>query len=298
MATAAKTAVSRISQTVKASVVKTPKTKHPIKPSTFLHPKLIKFFQRYPPRLYSVHFTGQRIETVSEKIARQGNKKTGAPAVLTKEEGQSRLSIVTPAEAQAAQQKVVADAQQKRAARSRPTKVAVGGPEDTAAKSEDADTAELGQASESSGSDKQDSTAKPPGPGDGAQFDPVKLLEISTKFPPNPFLPYKNPETGRWRAPRYSLREQADYCKLARTFGVEPLLPPSRKSSAFKQERLLRRGLAVKGTGVGQKVKGHIWERQLGNVLEQRIKAMEEMPALIREWQARGHGRGWKKFPR
>lgn len=298
MATAAKTAVSQISQTIKASAIKTPKPKYPSKPSTFLHPKLIKFFQRYPPRLYSVHFTGQRIETVSEKIAREGNKKTGSPPVLTKEEAQSRLGSVTPAQAQAAQEKVVTDAQEKRIVRSRRPQKAANTSETSTAQLEDASTVEAGQTTDRSVSNKQDATTKAPGPGDGAHFDAVKLLEVSTKFPPNPFLPYKNPETGRWRAPRYSLREQADFCKLARTFGVELLLPPSRKSSAFKQERLLRRGLAVKGTGVGQTVKGHKWERELGAVLEQRIKAMEEMPALIREWEARGHGRGWKKFPR
>lgn len=60
---------------------------------------------------------------------------------------------------------------------------------------------------------------------------------------------------------------------------------------------MLKRGLAVKGTGVGQKVKGHKWERNMGDVLQKRITAMENMPALIREWRMRANGRNWRKYP-
>lgn len=119
--------------------------------------------------------------------------------------------------------------------------------------------------------------------------------------PPNPFLPYKNPATGRWRGPTISLRRQAELFKIARQYDVEPLLPPSRKSSAFKQERLLKRGAhgaSVRGTGEGEKVKGHKWERTMGTTLQKRIEAMERMPDLIREWRARGNGKNWKKFPK
>ena len=104
-------------------------------------------------------------------------------------------------------------------------------------------------------------------------------------LPPNPFLPWRNPETNRWRAPKFSLRRQADLVKLAQKYGVEPLLPPGRKSSAFKEARILEIGLRVRGTGEGQKVKGHKWERRMPAKLEARRKAMEGMPEMIRLWK-------------
>ncbi|KAM5472977.1 54S ribosomal protein L25, mitochondrial [Microsporum audouinii] len=115
---------------------------------------------------------------------------------------------------------------------------------------------------------------------------------------PNPFLPYKNPETGRWRGAVISLRRQAELVKLGIKYGVEELLPPGRKSTEYKQARLIEKGLRVKGTGIGQKVKGHKWERAMRGKLEDRKKAMLEMPEMIRLWKQRGHGRGWKKYPR
>ncbi|KAK2741231.1 hypothetical protein FQN57_005693 [Myotisia sp. PD_48] len=115
---------------------------------------------------------------------------------------------------------------------------------------------------------------------------------------PNPFLPYKNPESGRWRGALISLRRQAELVKLGKACGVEELLPPGRKSTEYKQARLLEKGLRIKGTGVGQKVKGHKWERHAKSKLEERKTAMLEMPAMIRRWKQLGHGRGWKKYPR
>ena len=114
----------------------------------------------------------------------------------------------------------------------------------------------------------------------------------------NPFMPWRNPETGRWHAPRYGLRKQANFVKAAKQCGVEALLPPSRKSTEFKQERALLRGLRVKGTGEGQRVKGHKWERQIDQTVAKRVQAMKEMPDLVREWKSKGHGRGWKKYPK
>jgi large subunit ribosomal protein L25 len=46
---------------------------------------------------------------------------------------------------------------------------------------------------------------------------------------PNPFLPSKNAETGRWHAPQYSLRRQKELVKAARTVGALDLLPPGLK---------------------------------------------------------------------
>ncbi|RMZ80683.1 hypothetical protein DV738_g2725, partial [Chaetothyriales sp. CBS 135597] len=132
--------------------------------------------------------------------------------------------------------------------------------------------------------------------------DPNALASSSSpqqKFPPNPFLPIKT-SGKRWLSPRIGLRRQAELFKLAKKSGVEALLPVSRKSTEFKQQRLLLHGLRIRGTGEGQKVKGHKWERQHDDKMEERYKAIVNMPALVREWQARGHGRGFKKeqFPK
>lgn len=72
---------------------------------------------------------------------------------------------------------------------------------------------------------------------------------------------------------------------MARKYGVEQLLPPGRKSTEYKETRRLERGLQIKGTGIGQKVKGHRWERTMETRLEERKKAMLEMPSLIRLWK-------------
>jgi len=51
--------------------------------------------------------------------------------------------------------------------------------------------------------------------------------------------------------------------KLARQHGVEDLMPFSVKSSAERLRRREENGLRVKGTGVGERVKGKESERQL-----------------------------------
>jgi len=83
------------------------------------------------------------------------------------------------------------------------------------------------------------------------------------KETPNPFKSTKHPITGRYHDPKYSMRRQADLAKLAREHGVEELLPPSTKKSETRLERRVTLGLRVKGTGVGQKVKGHKHERHM-----------------------------------
>jgi len=80
---------------------------------------------------------------------------------------------------------------------------------------------------------------------------------------PNPFLPTKHPVTGRWHDPIYSKRRQADLVKMAREHGVEELLPYTPKKTEEKLRKRVELGVRVKGTGVGQKVKGHIEERHL-----------------------------------
>lgn len=120
---------------------------------------------------------------------------------------------------------------------------------------------------------------------DPTLWSPSKALLQTSKEYPNPFLPVKNLKTGKWWSPKYSLRRQADLVKMAKKHGVEELLPIGRKSTIFKETRRMERGLAIKGTGIGQKVKGHKWERLMETKLEDRRKAMMEMPELIRLWK-------------
>jgi hypothetical protein len=101
----------------------------------------------------------------------------------------------------------------------------------------------------------------------------------------NPFQPRKNYRTGKWHGPVYGLRKQADLVKLAQQHGVLDLLPDTIKKPGVKEQKRLEQGLQVKGTGVGQKVKGKKWERTMKSRLEERRKAMENMPALIQEWK-------------
>ncbi|MCJ1455570.1 hypothetical protein MMC28_005925 [Mycoblastus sanguinarius] len=114
----------------------------------------------------------------------------------------------------------------------------------------------------------------------------------------NPFQSHKHPVTGKWHDPIYSLRRQADLVKMARTNGVEELLPYTIKGTEERIRRRQEHGLRVKGTGVGQKVKGKLWERTMKGKLEKRKQAMLGMPKLIQQWKQMGHGRGWKKWPK
>lgn len=101
----------------------------------------------------------------------------------------------------------------------------------------------------------------------------------------NPFLPHKNPKTGKWHPPIYSLRRQAELVKLAKKHDVEDLLPYSKKLTVVKESKREEHGLRVKGTGIGQKVKGHEWERTLKGRLEKRRQAMLDMPRLVQTWK-------------
>ncbi|KIV99157.1 uncharacterized protein PV09_09112 [Verruconis gallopava] len=133
-----------------------------------------------------------------------------------------------------------------------------------------------------------------------SQPSPQDLLRASTPFTDptyNPFLPWRNPITLRWRGPYYGLRRQAMLCKAAERHGVAELLPFSIKSPAEKLRRREERGLRVKGTGEEQKVKGHKWEREMKGKLRERKEAMLKMDELVREWKQKGHGRGWKNWP-
>lgn len=123
----------------------------------------------------------------------------------------------------------------------------------------------------------------------GANSDDSQAPEAATSQhlnnPLNPFKPNRNPRTGRWHPPLYSLRRQAALMKDAKEHGVEELLPHSLKSTRERQKRREEHGLRVQGTGVGQRVKGHHWERTLKGRLEKRRQAMLEMPQMIEDWR-------------
>lgn len=109
--------------------------------------------------------------------------------------------------------------------------------------------------------------------------------------------------------------------KLARRHGVEELMPYSVKSTEERLRRRVENGLRVKGTGIGQRVKGKESERTLkgryvqtvfrdlpelghlcagsykrnilliafDNRLEKRRQAMLEMPQMIQTWKEVGY---------
>jgi large subunit ribosomal protein L25 len=116
-----------------------------------------------------------------------------------------------------------------------------------------------------------------PSPGQSRPLEPSSL--------PNPFRSQKHPVTGRWQEPLYSLRRQADLVKLARAHGVEELLPPTNKGTQARIQKRAEHGLQVKGTGVGQRVKGKSWERTQKGRLNRRKQAMLQMPQMIHDWK-------------
>lgn len=86
---------------------------------------------------------------------------------------------------------------------------------------------------------KPNSTSSIASPFDFTKFDfsqPTRVAaESSTNHLPkraNPFIPTKNPQTGRWAPPKYSLRQQADLIKKARASGTLAFLPHAPKTSA------------------------------------------------------------------
>lgn len=107
---------------------------------------------------------------------------------------------------------------------------------------------------------------------------PAKLQRFLARYPPpqfaapqtgyqtdttNPFFPHRHEASGNLHDPVFSARRQADLVKLARDHGVEELLPHGRKRTEVRLAYKVRLGWRGKGTGIGQKVKGHKHERQL-----------------------------------
>ncbi|KND95243.1 Diphthamide biosynthesis protein 4 [Tolypocladium ophioglossoides CBS 100239] len=125
-----------------------------------------------------------------------------------------------------------------------------------------------------------------------ARWPPAAILPAAEAKPtphqeqrPNPFRFYKHPVTGKWQDPVFSQRRQAQLVQMAREHGVEELLPETTKATEYQLAHRVEHGLRVKGTGVGQKVKGHIHERHMIAKMEERRRAMLEMPKLIKAWK-------------
>ncbi|KAL8690648.1 MAG: hypothetical protein Q9224_004361, partial [Gallowayella concinna] len=130
-------------------------------------------------------------------------------------------------------------------------------------------------------------TSVPTSSADPTADHPESMLQttLAPSDNPNPFKPHKHPETGRWHDPVYSLRRQADLVKMAKANGIEDLLPYTMKGSLVGRRRREEQGLRVKGTGVGQRVKGKAWERTMKTRLGQRKEAMLGMPAMVQQWK-------------
>ena len=118
-----------------------------------------------------------------------------------------------------------------------------------------------------------------------ASSQAVSSIPSSISDLKNPFQRHLHPATGRWHEPMYSLRRQADLVKLAKQHGIEELLPFTVKGTEEQLAYRREKGIRVKGTGVGQKVKGHKDERTMRRRLDKRRQAMLDMPKMIYEWR-------------
>jgi len=73
--------------------------------------------------------------------------------------------------------------------------------------------------------------AQPPPPTRRSGSDVLAAGATASIVLNNPFVPHKNPKSGRWAPAKYSLRRQADLIKHARKSGTLHLLPPGPKMS-------------------------------------------------------------------
>ncbi|PFH50616.1 hypothetical protein AMATHDRAFT_60720 [Amanita thiersii Skay4041] len=64
-------------------------------------------------------------------------------------------------------------------------------------------------------------------------ISPSQNAEAAAIRLPNPFVPRKNPKTGRWVEAKYSLRRQAELVKKAKAAGLLHLLPTGPKNPPF-----------------------------------------------------------------
>ncbi|PPQ96824.1 hypothetical protein CVT26_005993 [Gymnopilus dilepis] len=134
---------------------------------------------------------------------------------------------------------------------------------------------------------------------------------------PNPFLPKKNPKTGNWRPPKYSLRRQAELVKMAKISGTLSTLPPGPKTfaaklreervqnalraaikrSAIKWDKVIWAGEAKPKTNAGvqsgtrlyagrkRMFKGHLWERKRAERIKKHTILMRDMAARVERYK-------------
>ncbi|PCH35387.1 hypothetical protein WOLCODRAFT_107350 [Wolfiporia cocos MD-104 SS10] len=131
---------------------------------------------------------------------------------------------------------------------------------------------------------------------------------------PNPFLPHKNPESGRWAPPKYSLRRQAELIKQARASNTLHLLPPGLRlgpkalqglvaspsaTPTSETEGAWTRPVEWEGevkekaddvlnrlyAGRRRMFKGHKWERTLEKRKAETEKLMRSMPLRIQRFK-------------
>ncbi|CCL98211.1 uncharacterized protein FIBRA_00205 [Fibroporia radiculosa] len=147
-----------------------------------------------------------------------------------------------------------------------------------------------------------------------------QLLQPRPKIQ-NPFLPHKNPESGCWAPPKYSLRRQAELIKHARSANMLHLLPPGPKlgpkdlasastsmhtsqstSPALMDQESWGQEIEwegdvkekeVPGAAIGNRLyagkrrmfKGHKWERTSEKREETRKAMMQSMPQRIERFK-------------
>lgn len=130
----------------------------------------------------------------------------------------------------------------------------------------------------------------------------------------NPFLPFHNPQTGRWAPPKYSLRRQAELIKKAKLTGTLDKLPPGPKfqhsttlptaSEASKEDDYWTAPIewvpemhvkpdSAPGANIGARLyagkkrmfKGHKWERVRSKKLAHRNDLMRNMRLRVRNFK-------------
>ncbi|OCH86751.1 hypothetical protein OBBRIDRAFT_737398 [Obba rivulosa] len=104
---------------------------------------------------------------------------------------------------------------------------------------------------------------------------------------PNPFLSHRNPESGRWAPPKYSLRHQAELVRQAQASGTLHLLPPGPKAGPRELERL-KLSARVPGTSTSSLVAGLARSEAVTGAGEELWAAPVEWEGVPRETAAEG----------
>ncbi|KIP05724.1 hypothetical protein PHLGIDRAFT_119558 [Phlebiopsis gigantea 11061_1 CR5-6] len=150
---------------------------------------------------------------------------------------------------------------------------------------------------------------------------PKTLTKATAVKVPNPFVPHKNPDTGRWAPPRYSRRRQAELVKAAKATNTLHLLPAGpklgqaallaavqatpksvRPTQAHKDAVWARHvswtgklgEKKVAGADIGNRLyagrkrmfKGHKWQRTMEARVSRRRMLVKSMPQRIARFKA------------